>query len=261
MKPIKKLQQLFAKIRDDEKEDKKITQDNDKADQITDNNQTTTHNSDQSNSNQDNASQDNDHQNDNNQNDSEDKKATRHLSPVSYRIKEWLDSKDWRYMHEKPDDDDDSGEHFFVLGFGSDDFSWHCIIRVQESNQLVSMQGIVHEDIPSDYVASIVAEFSRINANISIGSINLEPRTATVYTKVGFDAEFALLSDKMLNSYIHMLFALTEKTNDVVQSLLENPNPNPNIAHILKEQQKTLKKQNEQDETDDTFFLLDDGVQ
>ena len=123
------------------------------------------------------------------------------------------------------------------------------------------MQGIVHEDIPSDYVASIVAEFSRINANISIGSINLEPRTATVYTKVGFDAEFALLSDKMLNSYIHMLFALTEKTNDVVQSLLENPNPNPNIAHILKEQQKTLKKQNEQDETDDTFFLLDDGVQ
>ncbi len=248
MKPIKKLQELIAKIRDDEAKEQEQQEEE--------------HNETNNANTSDDTDQDQDTKSDNDgtdHNSQDNEQAIRHLSPVSYRIKEWLDGKSWHYMHEKPDDDDDN-EHFFVMGFGGNDFSWHCVIRVQEGNKLVSMQGIIHEDIAPDYFASIMAEFSRINANISIGNVNLEPRTTTIYTKVGFDAEFTLMTERMLDSFMHMLFGLTQKANDVIQNMLENPNPNPNIAHILKEHQANLKKQQEQD-GDEVFFLIDDGVQ
>lgn len=164
-------------------------------------------------------------------------KALAHLSPITNRIKEWLDDNDWLYHHTPPEKDDDSRTHHIGLGFRDEsDFGWNCLIIIQERNQLVSLNGKVDMDEPIDpeYFLPVFVMFSTINQSLSIGNLELSAKTGDLYARIGFDAEFTELSDRMLNSYLQGLSTLAKQAYEVATMVTTLHNPNDNALSILK---------------------------
>lgn len=163
--------------------------------------------------------------------------AHAHLSPISGRIETWIKSHDWSYEHVPADDGDELRTHHFIIGFRDGrDFAWNCLIRVHEKNQLISLQGILPTDIDKKHYLPVIAMFSAVNCNLGIGSLEFDVTTGTVRTKLGFDGEFTTLSDHALNSYLQGLASLTEKAHELINDILQDPNPRQDLLTLLEEQ-------------------------
>lgn len=191
---------------------------------------------------------------------SSDEKATAHLSAISSRIQNWLDSQDWHYEHYPPDDDDDLRTHHFVMGFRDNDFHWSCIIRVHEKNQLITFQGLIPEPVATPYYLPIMAIFTATNYNLSIGSLEFDVNSGIARAKIGIDGEFSRLSDTALSCYLQGIAGLTEKAAELIAAILQDPNPNQNLVEVLMEQ-GILKAPNETIENDKSYFLIGETLQ
>lgn len=171
-----------------------------------------------------------------------------HPSPVSHRIKEWIESKGWTYEYCPPDKDDELCTHYFIIGFRDGDFYWNCLINVHEKNQLVSFQGlIILDDIQPQYYLPIIMMFNAVNFDLDIGSIefNVLSAATTARAKVGLDAEFCTLSDGALNCYFHNLTWLTKQAHETVKMALSDPNPSQDLLAASNEQGLSDKDNNE----------------
>lgn len=160
-----------------------------------------------------------------------------HLSPITNRIKAWLDDNDWRYHHTPPDDDDASRTHHIGLGFRDDaDFGWNCLMVINEKNQLVSFHGKVDMDEPvqDDYFLPLFILFHAINQSLSIGNLELNAKTGDLHARIGFDAEFTELSDRMLNTYIQALASLMHQAHEVATVVTTLYTPGDDALSILK---------------------------
>lgn len=159
-----------------------------------------------------------------------------HLSPISQRIEQWLDDKQWSYEHILPLEDDPLRTHVFLAGFQDGNFLWTLSLLVHEKNQVLSFQGRINETIKSDYFISVMAIFGAMNTELSVGNFQFDPHTGELCVKVGLDAEYCLLSEAALNCYFQNLAELTEKAWEVLTLITQDPNPTQDLFAILKSQ-------------------------
>lgn len=186
------------------------------------------------------------------QNDTKFSQDTAHLSPISMRVSEWMDERGWSYDHHTPSDYDEMRTHYFVTGFRDDTFTWTCIIKIYEKNQLMSFQGLLQDPIASAYYLSVLVNFAKLNSNVGIGSFELDTDSGIARTKIGVDGEFTRLSDHALNCYIQGIASLTERMHLTIQALLEEP-PIGDLAALL--------KHDDDSGDDDEYFLANGDLQ
>lgn len=178
-----------------------------------------------------------------------------HLSPISDRIQNWLDDRQWTYEHLLPDEDDELRSHYFAMGFQSDDdFSWHCLICVHERTQLISFQGSPNVTVDKKHYLQLINQFNLINNSISIGSLELDVKSGHIRTKIGIDGEFSILSNTALDSYLRGLASLTEKAHDLTSLLIKDPNPSQDLLKTLQEQ-GLFEDETETDTSGNAYFV------
>lgn len=159
-----------------------------------------------------------------------------HLSPISDRIRAWLDGNQWFYHHTPPDDDDSTRTHHIMLGFRDEsDFSWNCLIVIHEKSQLVSFYGNVDypNKIDEAYFLPLFMVFSTINQSLSLGNLEFIAQTGDLRAKIGVDGEFTQLSDRMLGSYMQGLATLTKQAYEVAMMVTMTHTPGDDASSIL----------------------------
>lgn len=160
-----------------------------------------------------------------------------HQYPVTKRFIEWIEDSDWHFVHDTPDEDDKDRTHHLVMGFlsnsDSDNFSWRCIIRIQERNQLVVMYGMITQSISQPHFLDILTTLAQINSKINFGSLELDMNTGNVRAKLAFDAEFTTLSKLMMHSYMQALATMTETCHQIVSVALQDDEPSQTLDDLL----------------------------
>lgn len=179
-----------------------------------------------------------------------------HLAPITQRIRQWIEAHDWHYHHEAPSDDDELRVHHLSMGFGSEHIHWHGIIRIRERNQLVSMIAILQDTVPVEYRLMVLYQLSYTNFLRSFGNLELNVHTGEIRAVLHFDAEFSLLSTRMLDSYFDGLSSLIESAYLTLQAELANPNPCTDLDTLLKNSQYHHPANDDDDSQGDslTFF-------
>ncbi len=183
-------------------------------------------------------------------NDSEDD----YLHPITSRIMQWLDKHQWKYEHQKPKAD--KRVHHLVLGFAmheNDRDDWLCVIRVNESNQLITMFGISEDSVPEKYYAPVLVAIAKANINIGYGNLELDIDDGEFRAKISLDAEFTKLTDKSLECYIQAVSNLMSVIDDINKTIKQDDLPISFNALI--EQNKKRNQNNQDDDEEDGFFM------
>lgn len=143
--------------------------------------------------------------------------------PITTQIMAWLDKQDWRYEHRPPSDDGQT--HHLMLGFTDRENDWTCVFRINEDNQLVSIFGVLEDRVPVSHYTAILMEFAKVNLSISFGGIEFDPTDGEIRTKVAFDTEFGVLTDKSLGCYLQAVAGLTEVARSIMQAVMADDEP------------------------------------
>ena len=142
--------------------------------------------------------------------------------PITSQIMTWLDKQDWKYDHRTPSD----GEtHHIVMGFSDRENDWTCVFRINESNQLVTVFGILENSVPVSHYTAMLMELAKLNVNVGFGSIEFDPADGEVRAKVAFDVEFNALTDKSLGCYLQAVAGLTEVARNIMHIVLADDEP------------------------------------
>lgn len=187
---------------------------------------------------------------DNNDTEAFDIDSTTHQYPITKRFIDWINKNDWHFVHHTPDVLDKLACHHIVIGFASGDdggVDWNCIVRISEKNQLVTMHGILTDELDKAYFLDALAMFANANAVTNFGEIGLDLRTGSVRVKLSFDAEFTQLSWLMLESYMQALATLVETAYKIIQTVSVNPTPSQTLDALLATYQIDLTDTTEED--------------
>lgn len=156
-----------------------------------------------------------------------------HQLPITNRIKAWLDEEGWRYEHHLPTENASRTQHL-ILGFtNKNSQEWTCIFRINESNQLVTLFGIIQETVLVCHYAQTLVEISRANLNIGYGNIELDPYDGELRVKISFDGEFTSISDRMLSCYMQAVSSLVDIAYAIIKNAQQDSTPSHNVNDYL----------------------------
>ncbi|UNU73698.1 YbjN domain-containing protein [Moraxella nasovis] len=145
-----------------------------------------------------------------------------YLQPITTVIKQVLDEQDLYYEH-RPPKADESRIHHLILSFGDDDGDdLACVFRINETNQLVSIFGILDEIVPQSYFAAAMAKIAYVNNSLGFGSIELDPNDGEVRVKIFMDAEFTIINTHSVMSHMHGVLGLTKIAKQLIDDVLTN---------------------------------------
>lgn len=183
-----------------------------------------------------------------------------YLYPLTRRVIQWLETQQWKYEHRTPVDD--KRIHHLLLGFammekGRSD--WLCVIRVNESNQLISMFGIIEEPIAEAYYPHALLAISKANIGISYGNLELDIDDGEFRAKLSFDAEFTKLTDMSLGSNIQTLYNLVGVIDDIKNNIKKLDYP-MKFEELIKQNKKDNNNHDDTD-GDNVFFMPTKKVQ
>lgn len=169
-----------------------------------------------------------------------------HLYPITTRIMTWLDAQGWTYEHRTPTSD--SRIHHLMLGFADAGQEWTCVFRINESNQLVSLFGILDEALPVSHYTSALMAMAKANLSVGYGSVELDPTDGEVRAKVAFDGEFTKISDHALACYVQAIAGLTELARSVVGAVMADDEPSQYAGDYLFDEETVVQDRQ-------TFYL------
>lgn len=147
----------------------------------------------------------------------------RHLNPISQEITAWLQSREWKFHHITPEEDDVGRNHLFFLDFVTENFDWRLFIRVQEKLQLVSFVGSLETPVPPEYRLSAMALVAEQSVDLHFGDVGLDLSTGELRAKLYFDAEFSRLSTRLLDTQVNLLFQLLEVVHNISEQVPKMP--------------------------------------
>lgn len=162
--------------------------------------------------------------------------------PISSKIVSWAKKNDWKYEHRKPQDDD-LQKHYVILGFADQECSWTCAFRVREDNHLVTIFGILDDNVPQSHYMPVLVELTKANLSINYGNIELDLSDGEVRAKFSFDAEFSLMSEQMLDCSFTAVLGLVKLASSIVKDALEDKTPSSSLEEYL-----SLEEELENDE-------------
>lgn len=147
-----------------------------------------------------------------------DKVDTSYRQPITNRLIQWLENKQWQYQHRPPAGD--IRVHHLIVGFTDSEADWTCVLRIHESTQLICMFGIVEEVIPQSQYVPVLMAIAKANTAIGFGGVELDLEDGELRVKLSVDAEFTAISDDALNHYLNVLANLTYIAKDIAQKAL-----------------------------------------
>lgn len=176
--------------------------------------------------------------------------STDHSHPVTARIMAWLDTQNWHYEHRKPEHQERT--HHLILSFTDNRSDWTCVFRINESNQLIAIFGVLPDTVPPSHFAPMLMKIAYTNTSLSFGSIELDPSDGEVRTKISVDGEFSALSDKALGCYLQGVAGLTELAQRLYDDAMSELEPSPFWQDYLLESQEMT---GDGTHTDGGFFM------
>lgn len=173
-------------------------------------------------------------------------------APISRQIMHYLDARKWQYEYRPADNEQALHElHHISLNLTDRQREWTCIFRINEKNQLVGLFAILPDIVPHSHFAPMIMAIANANRGVDFGSIEFSPADGIIHAKLSFDVEFAPLTDRLLDCYLHAATTLSELAQNLYDEVMNESEPSPILLDYLHYNDLTTADDGKQD----SFFV------
>ena len=173
--------------------------------------------------------------------------------PIVNRLKEFLNHKQWHYTYYPPRKNDNQQSHHLSLRMRNKQIDCGYLFRVQESNNLLAVYGILPFLIPESHQSAAMLLITQINYDMLIGNLEMDISDGEIRYKNAIDVEAVGIDDHIIEHLLQTVIAMTTVSYELFSDLMNTPKPSENMATLLSE----LRQQ----EDARTFFLPTQYVQ
>lgn len=152
------------------------------------------------------------------------------IQPITSKIIEWIDSKKWAYNHCSSEQGD---VHHLMLGFTGDDVEWTCAFYVNEQVQVVTMFGMLDDDMPTSHYTAVLMALTQANLDMCFGNFEFDPDDGEVRVRIAFDLKFGDMTNKALDHYFSLLLALIKKAYVIAWTALQDDKPSHLVGDYI----------------------------
>lgn len=174
-------------------------------------------------------------------------------TPIVDRLKEFLSHKQWHYTYYPPRKNDNQQSHHLSLRMRNKQIDCGYLFRVQESNNLLAVYGILPFLIPESHQSSAMLLITQINYDMLIGNLEMDINDGEIRYKNAIDVDAIGLDDPIIEHLLQTVIAMTTVSHELFSDLMNTQEPSEDMATLLSE----LRQQ----EDDRTFFLPTQYVQ
>lgn len=174
------------------------------------------------------------------------------ISIIDY-LKQYFNDKEWRYTHYRPATNDSQQSHHLFLRMRNKQLDCGYLFRVQETNNLLAVYGILPFLIPESHQSAAILLITQINYDMLIGNLEMDINDGEIRYKNAIDVEAVGIDDNTIEHLLQSVVAMTTVTYEIFSDLISNQNP--------AEELQTLLTQLRQQADSRTFFLPTQFVQ
>ncbi|MDE4455501.1 YbjN domain-containing protein [Psychrobacter sp. DAB_AL62B] len=174
------------------------------------------------------------------------------ISIVDY-LKQYFNGKDWHYTHYQPANNDSQQLHHLFLRMRNKQLDCGYLFRVQETNNLLAVYGILPFLIPESHQSAAMLLITQINYDMLIGNLEMDINDGEIRYKNAIDIEAVGIDDDIIEHLLQSVVAMTTVTYEIFSDLISNQDPAKEL--------QTLLAQLRQQADSRTFFLPTQFVQ
>lgn len=174
-------------------------------------------------------------------------------TPIVDGLKRYFDDKQWHYTHYRPRSADSQQSHHLSLRMRNKQLDCGYLFRVQESNGLLAVYGILPFLIPESHQSAAMLLITQINYDMIIGNLEMDVNDGEIRYKNAIDVEAVGIDDHIIEHLLQSVIAMTTVVYEVFSDLVNTQDPSEDMPTLLGELRQQADAR--------TFFLPTQFVQ
>lgn len=174
-------------------------------------------------------------------------------TPITDYLKQYLHDKQWHYIHYRPKANDSQQSQHLSLHIRHQQQDCDYLFRIQESNALLAVYGILPFLIPQSHHNAAILLITQINYDMLVGNLEMDVNDGEIRYKNAIDIEAVGISNDIIEHLLQSVVAMTTITYEIFSDLVNTQEPAEDMPTLLDE----LRQQAD----DRTFFLPTQFVQ
>lgn len=168
-------------------------------------------------------------------------------------LKHYFDQQQWRYTHYRPKSSDPQRSHHLSLRMRNKQINCGYLFRIQESNHLLAVYGILPFLIPESHQSAAMLLMTQINYDMLIGNLEMDVNDGEIRYKHAIDVEAVGINDDIVEHLLQSVIAMTTVAYEIFNDLITTQNPSEDMPTLLLELRRQADAR--------TFFLPTSFVQ
>ncbi|WP_367105181.1 YbjN domain-containing protein [uncultured Psychrobacter sp.] len=174
-------------------------------------------------------------------------------TPIVSYLKQYFDNKQWHYTYYRPRSSDSQQSHHLSLRMRNKQLDCGYLFRVQESNALLAVYGILPFLIPESHQSAALLLITQINYDMLIGNLEMDVNDGEIRYKNAIDVEAVGIDDDIIEHLLQSVIAMTTVAYEVFSDLINTQDPSDDMPTLLNELRQQADAR--------TFFLPTQFVQ
>ena len=174
-------------------------------------------------------------------------------TPITDYLKQYMHDKQWHYTYYRPKYSDSQQSHHLSLRMRHKQLDCGYLFRVQESNSLLAVYGILPFLIPESHQSAAMLLITQINYDMLVGNLEMDISDGEVRYKNAIDIEAVGINDDITERLLQSVIAMTTFAYEIFSDLVNTQDPAEDMSTLLVERR--------QQADDRTFFLPTQFVQ
>ena len=174
-------------------------------------------------------------------------------TPIVDYLKQYFDDKEWHYNHYQPKIRDSQKTHYLSLRMRNKRLDCGYLFRVQETNKLLAVYGILPFLIPESHQSAAMLLITQINYDMVIGNLEMDINDGEIRYKHAIDIEAVGIDDEITEHLLQSVIAMTTVAHEIFSDLVNNQDPAEELPDLLMQLRQQADSR--------TFFLPTQFVQ
>ncbi|WP_350560226.1 YbjN domain-containing protein [Psychrobacter sp. CAL346-MNA-CIBAN-0220] len=174
-------------------------------------------------------------------------------TPIVDYLKQYLHKRQWHYTYYRPNSSDSQQSHHLSLRMKNKQIDCGYLFRVQESNRLLAVYGILPFLIPESHQSAAMLLITQINYDMLVGNLEMDVNDGEIRYKNAIDVEAVGINDDITEHLLQSVIAMTTVTYEIFSDLINTQEPAEDMPTLLGELRQQADAR--------TFFLATQKMQ
>ena len=174
-------------------------------------------------------------------------------TPIVEYLKHYFHNKQWHYTYYSPRARDRQQSHHLSLRMRHKNLDCGYLFRVQESNSLLAVYGILPFLIPESHQSAALLLIGQINYDMLIGNLEMDVNDGEIRYKNAIDIDVIGINTDIIEHLLQSVIAMTTVAYEIFGDLISTEDPAKDMSTLLIELRQQADAR--------TFFLPTQFVQ